>query len=456
MVRIERSTVCRSLERRPPRRPVGGGGDGVLVSFAISMEEARIIARLRRGEREALAGLQEEWRDAVWTLCLAMTSGERDAQALVQGVWKTLREEARTWSAHAPLSCQVAGLVCRVIARRLNLPQPGEAAHTLQVAERVVAAHELRAVLDGVPAELRLVFLADLFFACPVDALSEFVAVPEAALREARAAVCWRLVPRDRVDARAWGRELALLPDYVADDLSFEAMERVSAALDADASLEALADQLVAARETCRAVLESKAPTGALPIEGVTAAELRDPLGAFGGLLLSALVVLTCLVFSLGGGAGRAADALSGVLAGHAAALGRAPAFVATSDPETLARSLRGAGVSPASAEVGDWGFLRLRLKGGLPLPSGGPGSVALYNVDGRPLSITNLGWLADPGPPTESWDVAGARLVAYDLGDSGVVVLHERATGRVSVFTSAMPAEQLLALLAYGLKLRG
>ena len=83
------------------------------MSFAISMEEARLIARLRRGEREALSGLQEEWRDEVWTLCLAMTRSEREAQLLVQGVWKAFRDEVRTWSAHAPLSGQVAGLVCR-------------------------------------------------------------------------------------------------------------------------------------------------------------------------------------------------------------------------------------------------------------------------------------------------------------------------------------------------------
>lgn len=422
------------------------------------MEEARLIARLRRGEREALAGLQEEWRDEVWTLCLAMTRSEREAQLLVQGIWKAFRDEVRTWSAHAPLSCQVAGLVCREVARRLNLPQPGEAALTLPVAERLVAAHEIQAVLHGVPPAARLVFLADLFFGCPVDLLSGFVAVPEAALREARAAVCWRLVPRDRVDQRAWGRELALIPDYVSDDLPPDEAELVSAALDADASLEALADQIVAARETCRAVLESKAPSLSLPVDPPSP-DLADPLGATGGLLCALIAVLAATLFMVDGlllGGGRAEVALSGVLTGHAAALGRAPGFVATSDPMTLSRALRQAGVSPASAAVDDWSGLRLRLKGGLPLGDGLPGAVAMYSVDGRPLSITSVPWLADPGPPAESWMVNQARLIAYNVGETGLVVLREPATGRVRVFASAMPAEQLLALLAYGLKLEG
>ena len=417
------------------------------------MEEARFIARLRRGEREAVSGLQEEWRDAVWTVCVGMTSSERDAQALVQSVWKALREEARTWSPTAPLRCQVAGLVCRVIARRLALPQPGEGPSTLPLAERVVAATELHGVLARVPPATRLVFLADLFFECPVDALSAFVAVPAQALRAARASVYWRLVPRDRVDRRAWAREIELLPDYVADDLPHELMDRVSEALD-DPSLEALADQLAAARETCRAVLESKAPSPVAPLEAPSA-DARDPLGAVGGLLLAALAVMASLIFTLSSPAARQSAALSGVLAGHAAALGRAPGFVPTSDPTTLQRALMQVGVPPASAQVEGWGALRFRLKGGLALPSGGPGAVALFTVDGRPLTVSSVPWLADPGEPVESWEVMGARLVAYDAGDSGVVVLHERATGRTSVFASSMPAEQLLALLAYGVKLQ-
>ena len=420
------------------------------------MEEARLIARLRRGEREALSGLQEEWRDEVWTLCLAMTRSEREAQLLVQGVWKAFRDEVRTWSAHAPLSGQVAGLVCREVARRLNLPQPGEGAVALPAAERLVAAHEIQAVLASVPPAPRLVFLADLFFGCPVDLLSGLVAVPEAALREARAAVCWRLVPRERVDARAWGRELALIPDYVSDDLPQEEVELVSAALDADASLEALADQLVAVRETCRAVLESKAPSLSLPVD-LPPADQADVLGATGGLLLALLAILSATLFLVDGllaGGSRADSALSGVMSGHAAALGRAPGFVATSDPDTLERSLRLAGVSPADASVEDWSALRMRLKGGLPLGEGLAGAVAMYSVDGRPLSITTLPWLADPGQPQESWLVNGVRLIAYNRGDTGLVVSREAATGRVRIFASAMPAEQLLALLAYGLKL--
>ena len=204
------------------------------------------------------------------------------------------------------------------------------------------------------------------------------------------------------------------------------------------------------------AVLESKAPSLSLPVD-LPPADQADVLGATGGLLLALLAVLACTLFLVDGllaGGSRADSALSGVMSGHAAALGRAPGFVATSDPDTLERSLRLAGVSPADASVEDWSALRMRLKGGLSLGEGLAGAVAMYSVDGRPLSITTLPWLADPGQPQESWLVNGVRLIAYNRGDTGLVVSREAATGRVRIFASAMPAEQLLALLAYGLKL--
>ncbi len=420
---------------------------GSALSYAISMQDARLIARLRRGEREALAGLQEEWRDAVWSVCSAMTGSEREAQSLVQAMWRSLKDDTRGWSATSPLCCQLAGLLCRLVASKLDLPQPDEEGFVLRYAERTVHAQDVSAMLPTIPPSTRLIFLLDLFFECPADALAHATGVPEPAVRSARSAAIWRFVPLGSVDARAWSRELQLLPDLLADDLPAPDMEKVRGAVEADAALEALADALHEAREVCRAVLLQPVPVPAA-VATQTRVAPRDVLGAWGGMVLGLLAVLAASLFLL-----PARPPLGPLAAAHMAAVGHAPGFIAEEDPARLEEALRRVGVPAAQAQVLDGAALRLRLRGGQPAPGGALGAVTLYSLDGRLVTIQSLPAAPWLGGPAESWEVRGVRLAAWQEGELGLVVMSEPAVGRVRAFGSSMPVQQLLALLAWGLR---
>lgn len=421
------------------------------MSYAISMQDARLIARLRRGEREALAGLQEDWRDEIWSVCGAMTGSEGEARALVQTVWRSLRDETRVWSATTPLCCQLAGLVCRVIVERLSLPQPDAEEMPFRFAERDVEAQEVAARVRQIPPATRLIFLLDLYFGCPADALAAATGVPVGAVRYARSAAIWRMVAPGGVDARAWARELRLLPDLLADDLDPREADLVRGAVEDDPSLDALADRLFAAAETCRAVLHQPPPEAAQLAEAAPAPP-PDLLGALGGVVAGLLCTLACLIFLLP----LEPPPLAGPLAAHLSAVGRAPGYLAEADAGALARGLVAAGVPPATARVDDWSRLRLRLKGGIAAPGGALGAVMVYGLDGRTVTVEELPAPPLAGAPLESWEVAGVRLAAWEEGGVGLVVMTERAVGRSRVFASSMPVGQLLALLAWGLSAEG
>ncbi len=411
------------------------------------MQDARLIARLRRGEREALTSLQEQWRDAVWSVSCAMTGSEREAQSLVQAMWRSLRDDTRGWSANTPLCCQLAGLLCRLIASRLDLPQPDAEGFSLRYAQRAIPAEEIAATIPTIPPATRLVFLLDLFFECPADALAHATGVPEPSVRHARSAALWRFVPLGSVDARAWSRELPLLPDLLADDLDAAQTERVRGAVEADPALDALVDALYEARERCRAVLHQEVPTARAAPE-TRPARVVDALGAWGGIALGLLGAFALAPFLLTHHRPPAA-----MVTAHQAVVGRAPGFIAADEPVELEAALRERGVPPAGAQVLDGSALRLRLKGGAPAPAGGLGASALYSLDGRLVSVTSLPTVPDLGEPDESWVVEGARLMAWQEGDLGVVVLSQPELGRARAFVSQMPVGQLLALLAWGLR---
>ena len=409
------------------------------MPFAISMEDARLVSRLRRGEREALLSLQADWRPQVWAVCRGMLGRDQDASALVQAVWKGLYNDVAGWSAHTAVPYQLAGLVCRVLARRQRLPQP-DGASEIAPAPFVVEGWELGGVVAGLPPSARLVLLLDLEFSVPMEVLSQLCGVPEAHLRRARASASWRLTSLGGVDARAWSRELTLLPDYVADDLSMEEAERVRTALEADPALEAVAARMRQAREGVAALLEAvpDAPESVFvavpaPVEGI---------GVPAGVLLGLAVVLITALVSL-----VREPRWGPLLAAHTSAVGEAPGFVPTVDPHALEAALVDAGVPPSRAIVTDWSNLRLKLRGGRP-----DGTV-LYWLDGQPVTAQEQSGLPYLGTPAAVWRVQGALLQGYQLGDTGVVVVREPSIGRTRVFATTGPYDQLLALLAYGMR---
>lgn len=414
------------------------------------MQDARLIARLRRGEREAIAGLQETWRDAVWSICCAMAPRGEVPGALASAIWRGLKDDARGWSANRPICCHLAGLVARALVRRLDLPQPDQESFPPSPADHAVEAHEVLALVATFPPANRLVFLLDLYFECPADALSDATGVLEPALRAARAAATFRLVPPGPVARRLRPEDLARLPDLLADDLLGPPAERLRELSEEDADLEALLDAILEAREVCRAVLHQ---TPIAPVEPAAAGAGADPIGASGGAALGLLAV--ALAFFVSALPTRPAG-LGPLLAAHQSAVGRAPGFIPAGEPQALSAQLRGRGATPAAAVVDDWSSLRLRLKGGLISPGDGLGVVTLYGLDGRMVTIQELPALPDLGEPEESWLVDGVRLMAWHQGEVGLVLMSELAVGRVRAFGSTMPPGQLLALLAWGVRAEG
>lgn len=415
------------------------------------MQDARLIARLRRSEREALAGLQETWRDAVWSICCAMAARGQDPGALASAVWRGLKDDARGWSANRAICCHLAGLVARVLVRRLDLPQPDLEEFEPRAADHLVEAHEVLALVAGFPPANRLVFLLDLYFECPADALSDATGVLEPALRAARSTATFRLVPTDGAARRLKAAELVHLPDLLADDLPAQQSERLRELVEGDAPLEALLDAIVEAREVCRAVLHQ---TPVAAVEAAATGRGPDALGGAGGVLLGLLAVVLAFVLTA---LPPRPSGLGALLVAHQSAVGRAPGFIPAGESEALAAQLRGRGASPAAAAaVQDWSTLRLRLKGGLISPGDGLGVVALYSLDSRLVTVQELPGRPDLGTPEESWLVDGVVLAAWHQGEVGLVLMIEPAVGRVRAFGSTMPPGQLLALLAWGIRSDG
>lgn len=424
-------------------------GAASALAYAISMEDARLIARLRRGERLALAGLWEGWADAIWAVCLGMTSNHEEARAAFVALHRGLRDEARGWAPTVPVCCLLSATVCRQLALRLRLPQPDQRPRNLPPPSRPVAAHEIRAVVASIPGPERLVLLADLFFECPMESLAVLLAVPDENLRLARAAALGRLAPGG--PGKGAAKIFWRLPCLACEDPPSDEAEALSELVEADPDLEARVAALAEARGLAHAVLASPAPEllSGTPLSLVEPPPPGDLLGAGGGLIVGLLAVLAVLVSSLV----RPSPivAFSAPLAAYGAAVGQATGFVSSSDPAKLSAAMRDAGVPPARAVVSDGAALRLKLTGGLATPSG---AVVVYTLDGRPVTSQAVVVAPQVGRPDEAWEVRGVLLQAWQLGQTGLVVVNEPAIGRTRVFASALPPGQLMALLAYGLQI--
>lgn len=162
----------------------------------VSLAERRLVERLRRGEPAAVDELWMAQRDAVWAVCRAMAETQDGAVALLRQVYLDLPRAGRGFDVQAPLCCGMAAWLWRDIGGLLELaplrgiePVPPDR-HAALASTQVVAR------LGALEPNVRLVYLLDLYFGCPVGRLSDLVALPEADLRAARTQAVWGLLGR--------------------------------------------------------------------------------------------------------------------------------------------------------------------------------------------------------------------------------------------------------------------
>ena len=259
----------------------------------------------------------------------------------------------------------------------------------------------------------------------------------------------------------------SLLPCHVCGDLPPEVAAAVEAALALHPELAREAAFLRASRADCLealgALAEDDSPLfpsfedALTPIPGHSAAEARSlgrPVAAvvrpsaradgWRGLVLgvaAAVALFAGLQLSPGAVAGSELLAWQEQLAGPQAALQR------SSDPAQIARTLRQAGVPAGLVRVPDLGGMGLTLVGASPLgPNQGLGSVVVYE---GPMGLVSCAFAAHVplgDTPVASAQVAGRELMAYE--DSGHSVVVWRDGGLYCVFSAAIPAEQLLAMV--------
>lgn len=162
----------------------------------VDLADVRLLGRLRSGEPEALNALWMRWRDPIWSTCAAMTGDRGVAVDLLRAVYSELGRECRGWSAPLPVACFVAAHTWRVVGARLELPGLTGITPTVPFAMAPPDPGAVATLVAGIEPNVRLVYLLDLFFACPAAGLARLVGVSEQVLRGARSQASWALVAR--------------------------------------------------------------------------------------------------------------------------------------------------------------------------------------------------------------------------------------------------------------------
>lgn len=161
---------------------------------AISLSEARLVQRLRRGEPAALQELWARWRGPVWAVCRSMSADRASGVQLLAGLYAELGAQARAWQEDQPLCCAVAAWVLTGVKRELQLPDPTGIHAPLPDAAQRVDRPTAQRRLASLPPEIRLVYLVDLMFRCPASLTAELTGWSEDQIRAARANAAWALV----------------------------------------------------------------------------------------------------------------------------------------------------------------------------------------------------------------------------------------------------------------------
>ncbi len=181
-------------------KPLAGTRDTPLgmSTEVLDLREQSLLARARLGEAGAAALLWSRERDALWAIAGAALPREAAIDALAElrgGLVRSLRG-ARSWR---PL---VFGGLWAILWRELALP-PLAAVRTEgrwpplrppPAGARPPGGAALRRAVAEAPAELRLIYLFDLFSGCSARELAGFARCEVRRIHRARAAMCAHLI----------------------------------------------------------------------------------------------------------------------------------------------------------------------------------------------------------------------------------------------------------------------
>ena len=160
----------------------------------VSLADRRLVERLRRGEPGAADELWVARRDAVWAVCRAMADSRDAAVALLQQVYLELPRAGRGFDPQAPVCCGVAAWLWRDIGGLLELPPLVDIEPVPPDRHAELSPAQVVGRLGALEPNVRLVYLIDLYFGCPVGRLAELVAIAEPDLRAARTQAVWGLL----------------------------------------------------------------------------------------------------------------------------------------------------------------------------------------------------------------------------------------------------------------------
>jgi DNA-directed RNA polymerase specialized sigma24 family protein len=164
------------------------------LSSEISLEEARLLQRVRRGEPDGILRAWDDAKDDLWSVCVAMANDETEALELLRDLYDGLWSETRGWRADVAICCWMAAYAWRRLQALLQLPPLGGIDRNVSSTLEVPGADAVAARVAEIPGPTRLVYLLDLFFGCPADELARLTQIHEEALRDARADATFRML----------------------------------------------------------------------------------------------------------------------------------------------------------------------------------------------------------------------------------------------------------------------
>ena len=164
------------------------------MSREVSLEDAKLLQRIRRGEPDGVLRVWNDNKDELWSVCVAMSRDETEALDLLRDLYDGLWSETRGWRTDAAVCCLLAAYAWRRLQALLQLAPLGGIDRSVSSTLEVPGADAVAARVAAIPGPVRLVYLLDLFFGCPADELARLTQLGEDALRDARAAATFRIL----------------------------------------------------------------------------------------------------------------------------------------------------------------------------------------------------------------------------------------------------------------------
>jgi hypothetical protein len=164
------------------------------LSRGVSLEEARLLQRIRRGEPDGVDRVWDDAKDDLWSVCVAMAADETEALGLLRDLYDGLWGETRGWRTDVATCCLLAAYAWRRLHALLQLAPLGGIDRSVSPTLEVPGADAVAARVAAIPGPVRLVYLLDLFFGCPADELARLTQIHEDELRDARAAATFRIL----------------------------------------------------------------------------------------------------------------------------------------------------------------------------------------------------------------------------------------------------------------------